>query len=100
MNYTLITSQEVAEQLAGRLKKLRLSRKWKRTSLANRSGVSVASIIRFEQRAKISFENFLKLVHALGRLDEVEKLLQPAPAQSIEELERQDTSKIPKRGTI
>ncbi len=99
MGYSLLTQKEIAETLAGRLKNLRLSRKWKRTSLADRSGVSVASLIRFEQTAQISLDNFLNLLSALGRLDEVEGLLLPPAAESIEELEKKDAVK-PKRGLI
>ena len=99
MEYSLLTQKEMAGILAGRLKELRLSRKWKRTTLAARSGVSVASLIRFEQTAQISLENFLKLLFTLGRLDEIEGLLLPSEAASIEELEEKGTVK-PKRGLI
>ncbi len=97
--YSLLTQKEIAEILADRLKNLRLSRKWKRTTLADRSGVSVASLIRFEQTAQISLNNFLKLLSALGRLVEMEGLLLPSEAVSIEELEEKDAVK-PKRGLI
>ena len=99
MGYNLLTSKEIAKTLADRLKNLRLSKKWKRTTLAERSGVSVASLIRFEQTAQISLDNFLHLLSALGRLDEVEKLLLPPVAASIEELEEKDVKKT-KRGLI
>ncbi|MCF6334455.1 MAG: helix-turn-helix domain-containing protein [Spirochaetales bacterium] len=99
MEYSLLTQKEMAKILADRLKELRLSKKWKRTTLADRSGVSVASLIRFEQTAQISLENFLKLLFVLGRLDEVNKLLLPPSAGSIDELESKETG-IPKRGVI
>ena len=96
---SLLTRKEIAETLAGRLKNLRLSKKWKRTTLADRSGVSVASLIRFEQTAQISLNNFLNLLFALGRLNEVEGLLLPPAAASIEELEENKVKKT-KRGLI
>lgn len=99
MEYSLLTQKEIAARLAGRLKNLRLSKKWKRTTLAERSGVSVASLIRFEQTAQISLHNFLNLLSALGRLDEVEGLLLLSEATSIEELEEKGAVK-PKRGLI
>ncbi len=99
MEYLLFTPQEIARSLADRYKKLRLSRKWKRTTLAQRSGVSVASLVRFEQKGKVSLESFLKLLNALGRLDEVEKLLLPPTAKSIDELEKQEV-RTPKRGSV
>ena len=91
--------EQASKDLAFRLKNLRLIKKWKRSTLADRSGVNESSLRRFEQTGKISMDNFLKLIHAFGRLDEVEALLTPPKAQSIAQLKRNET-KISKRGTI
>ncbi|MFA7171679.1 MAG: helix-turn-helix transcriptional regulator [Candidatus Paceibacterota bacterium] len=99
MNFTFKTPEETSKDLSNRLKDLRLIKKWKRSTLAKRSGVTESSLRRFEQTGKISMENFLKLVHALGRLDEIESLLKPPKAQSIEDLKRNEIQ-ISKRGTI
>lgn len=99
MNYSLHTPEEISQTLAARLKELRLLKRWKRRTLAERSGVTEASLKRFEQTGKVSMENFLKLVFALGRLDEIETLLRPAAARSIKELEQQE-QKTPKRGSL
>lgn len=99
MNYSLYTPDDVAKSLAKRLKELRLLKKMKRTTLAERSGVSTASLIRFEQKGLVSLENLLKLMHALGRLEEMGKLLHPPPAQSIDELEQQEKKRL-QRGTL
>ncbi len=99
MSYSLLTTIEVAENLSTRLKKLRLLKKWKRTTLAQRSGVSVSSLIRFEQESKISLDNLLRLLSALGRLNEIETLLRPPKARSIDELDKEGTD-VSKRGLI
>ncbi len=99
MYFFLKTPQEISINLAKRLRDLRLLKKWKRSTLAKRSGVTESSLRRFEQTGKVSMENFLKLVQALGRLDELDTLLQPPKAQSIDELKKSE-SQIPKRGTI
>ncbi len=99
MIFELKITGEIAHSLAERLKMLRLQKKWKRSTLAEKSGVSESSLRRFEQTAKISLENFLKLMSALGRLDEMGKLLKPPPAKSIDDLESRKR-KIPKRGSI
>ncbi len=99
MNLSLKTPQETSTDLAKRLRDLRLLKKWKRSTLAKRSGVTESSLIRFEQTGKVSMENFLKLVQALGRLDELDALLQPPKAQSIDDLKKIE-SQISKRGTI
>ncbi len=100
MRFFLKTPESVAEELGARLKALRLARKWKRATLATRSGVTEASLRRFEQTGKVSLDNLLKLMSALGRIDEIDGLLTPPAARSISELEKQDREKLPRRGTI
>ena len=99
MKFELNTTREVAQTLAKRLKHTRLLKKWKRSTLARRSGVSESTLRRFEQTHKISLDNFLKLLLTLGRLDEMNQLLQPPPAKSIQDIERRH-QKIPKRGSL
>ena len=97
--FQLNTTLDVARTLAGRVKALRLQKRWKRSTLAARSGVSESSLRRFEQSGKVSLENFLKLLSALGRLDEMNDLLEPPPARSIDDLVK-EKQKIPQRGSI
>ncbi len=99
MNFELKTTGEVLQTLAKRVKNLRLQKKWKRSTLAERAGVSQASLRRFEQESRVSLESFLKLLLALGRLDEMDELLQPLIAKSINDLEKRK-EKLPKRGSI
>lgn len=99
MKFELNTADEIAHALAKRLKLLRLRKKWKRSTLAERSGVTESSLRRFEQTARISLENFLKLMSALGRLDEADALLQPPPIKTIDDIANQN-QELPKRGTI
>ena len=99
MKYNLKTSKEAAIALSGRAKELRLSRNWKRSTLSKRSGVSISSLRRFEQKAKISLDNLLKIMSTFGRIDEIDMLLLPPAIQSIDDLDRHKSKKR-KRGTI
>jgi transcriptional regulator with XRE-family HTH domain len=99
MEFLLNTPEDIALDLALKLKELRLLKKWKRSTLAQRSGVTEASLRRFEQTGKISLNHFLKLIHALGRLDDAASLLNPPEAGSLKEL-KQKEKKISKRGSI
>lgn len=99
MRPLLNTPEDIARELALKLKALRLTKKWKRSTLAERSGVTEASLRRFEQTGKISLNHFLKLVHALGRLDDTTSLLNPPEAESLKEL-KQKEKKISQRGSI
>ncbi len=93
------TSSQVAMDMAARVRALRLQQQWTRRTLAARSGVSLGSLERFERTGKISLQSLLKIAHALASLHEFETLLQPAPAASIEELERRQQPQR-KRGRI
>lgn len=84
--------------LGAKAKALRLAAGWKRVTLAARAGVSAASLKRFEQTGQASLALVLRVALALGRLAEFEGLLEPPPAQSIDELERRLTRPLPKRG--
>ncbi len=101
--FSLITPEQVAKDLAGRAKALRLAQGWKQITLAERSGVSLASLRRFEESGRISLESLLALAFALYRLDDFSSLLKLPPASSIAELEKlEKAAKRPerKRGRI
>lgn len=93
------TPEEASRSLADRAKTLRLFKKWKRSTLAKRSGVTEASLKRFEQTGKVSLENLLKIMHALGRIQEIDLLLKPPEVRSLNDLRARE-QKIPKRGRI
>ena len=97
---SLVSPSEMGKSLADRAKALRLLKGWTRNTLAQRAGVTTASLKRFETTGKASLELVLKIAHALARLEEFDKLLQPPTAQSIEELERRVAKPLRKRGRI
>ncbi len=97
-NQVITTPDEAAQKLAARLKTLRLMQGFKRQTLADRAGITQASLKRFETTGRASLELVLKLVFALGRLDEFTSLLRPPPAKSLADIEKQSKHTIPKRG--
>ena len=91
---------DIARQLAERVRAERLRRGWKQSTLAERSGVSLPTIRRYERTGRTSVENLLRLCHALGRLDEFAELLKPPVATSLAELEARTLRPVGrKRGT-
>lgn len=66
---------DVAQELAQKLRALRKQKKWSQAELAERSGVSLGSIKRFEQKGEISLRSLLALIHLFGRLDELDEVL-------------------------
>jgi transcriptional regulator with XRE-family HTH domain len=97
--FSLSTPEETAQQLAAKIRALRLARNWKQSTLAERSGVTLASLRRFEHTGQASLQNLLKLAFALGRLDDFESPLQTPIAESIAELEASTDLRRPKRGS-
>jgi transcriptional regulator with XRE-family HTH domain len=98
--FTLTTPEQVRETLAARFKALRLARGWKQTTLAQRSGVSLASLRRFEESGQVSLANLLALAFALNRLDDFDALFQAPPASSIDELAAGEARPTRRRGRI
>ena len=94
----LRTPTEIGRALGERARELRLARNWRLATLAERAGVGLATVQRFETTGRITLENLLKLADALGRLHELDGLFLPPPARSLEELERATTRPRPRRG--
>lgn len=98
--FSLTTPEQVSKTLADRVRVLRLARGWKQITLAKRSGVSLASLRRFEESDRVSLQSLLKLAFALNRLDDFDDLLQPPPASSLAELEAAEKRPPRKRGRV
>ena len=62
------TPTDISKALAERHKALRKHLKISQTEMAERSGVSLGSLKRFEGTGKISLESLLKLAHLINRL--------------------------------
>ena len=96
----ILTAGEIEKLLAERYKTLRLLAGFKRTTLARRAGVTVASLKRFETSGQISLKNLLRLAQAIDRLPEFSGLFTPHQATSIAQLRDQSREKTPQRGRI
>ena len=69
--------RDVRFDMAIKHKKLRKQKGFSQADLAERSGVSLVRLKRFETKGQISLESLLKLVNILGRLSDFENVLQP-----------------------
>lgn len=94
----LHTPPETQRLLADRVRQIRLGLGLKQATLATRSGVTLASLRRFEQTGEASLKLLLRVCHALGRLDEFDTILRPPPAQSLAELESRVAQPVRQRG--
>ena len=95
----LFTPGQAQDLLAARAREARVEQGLTQRSLAARAGVALATLRHFEQTGQVSLKHLTSILHALGRLDEVEQLLRPAPAASLAELEHRLAAPRRKRGS-
>ncbi len=76
----------MATAVASRAKAMRLAHNLSQRSLADRSGVSQASLKRFERTGEIALASLLKLSAALGCMDDFGALFAPRAVVSIDQI--------------
>lgn len=86
MHFGFATSDEIARELATRLRAHRLAQNISQRELAARAGISLKTQTTFEQTGKVSFDVFLRIVDALGLSDSMSTLFE-VKQQSIREME-------------
>lgn len=77
---------EIAKDIAQQEKSKRKRRKITQKELSERSGVSLASIKRFEQTGEISFVSLLQIAVVLDELDSFASLFEGKKYESIQEV--------------
>lgn len=95
----LKTPQELLFEIAARARQCRLELNLTQLGLSKRSGVTLASLKRFERTGEISLSSLLKLAIILENLDSFEALFsQQCSKITLDEIIK--TKHIPKRGRI
>ena len=69
---------DIQSALAERFRKLRKAKGYSQAEMAQRSGVSLGSLKRFDLTGQISLESLLKLAYLLDRLDDFMKVFEPS----------------------
>lgn len=80
------TPNEIAKNLAEKIKRQRKMLKLSQENLAQKSGVSLGSIKRFETKYEISLQSFIKIVIALDLDRDFENLFTTKTYTSIDEV--------------
>lgn len=87
-SFALLSEEEIALVLAHRAKRLRLQQNIKQKELGKIANLSSGTTYsNFEQTGRISLINFLKVLRALGRVSEIQQLLQLSLDDTIETYE-------------
>lgn len=97
-DFEQISSVELMQQLAERLKARRLEKGLSRQALAEISGVPAPTIARFEQQHAISMRQYIDLAIALGYTDQLQVLMREAIYKTMDELETIKQNQHRKRG--
>lgn len=84
----LLTPADAASMVARRLRSARVSAGWTQAELARRGGVSIATIARLERTGHGQLASLFGVLTALRRLGDLDGLLAPAAAKSLEDLRR------------
>ena len=98
MTFAMLPSEEIAAELAARLKSRRLAQNLTLEGLAIRSGVAFGTLKKFERTGQIALVSFIRLVVVLKDEAALEKLLLEQTFETLEEVLR--SGKKPKRGRI
>ncbi|MBQ9246356.1 helix-turn-helix transcriptional regulator [bacterium] len=80
------TPNEIAKNLADKIKEHRKKLKISQETLAQKSGVSLGSIKRFETKYEISLQSFIKIAIVLGLDSDFENLFTQKIYASIDEV--------------
>ena len=94
----ILSSNDFQKKMAKRLRSARLAANLTQQGLAERAGVSLGSLKRFEREGEISLKSLVKLAFALRMEDDFEKLFQPREKASLDTLLEQTLSKTRQRG--
>jgi transcriptional regulator with XRE-family HTH domain len=97
---SLISVSQAQQSIAENVQKRRLILELTQEGLAERSGVPLATLRKFEQKGIISLESLLKLLYVMGQLEELILLLKPSKPTftSIDEVLKDTSTITRKRG--
>jgi transcriptional regulator with XRE-family HTH domain len=96
----LITSSKAQMKIAQNMRNLRLEKGLTQEGLSRRSGVSLSSLRKFEQKGVLSLESFFKLAMVLGCLEKLIEATKPLENNfsSIDDVLNNKENKKPERG--
>lgn len=86
LSFNVLNPNEVAIQIAARVKARRLELNLTQEGLASRAGIKFATYRRFEQTGEISLRGLLQIGFALNSLAEFEGLFAQKQYQSLDEV--------------
>lgn len=83
--FEVLSTAEIARELAGRLRRLRLSLGWTQVETASRAAMTLASYKRFERTGDIALSSLLRIAMVTGQIAKLEPLFQAPAFRTLEE---------------
>ena len=85
-NYMLDNPDDIAKGIADDFRKRRIEKNYTREEMAEKSGVAVSNIVRFEQKGLISLKNLIGIAMALGYTSELRHIFVQPKYSTMDEL--------------
>ena len=94
-NFSLESVDDVAMKMANDFRARRIEKNITREQVAEKSGVAVSNIVRFEQKGLISLKNLIGIAMALEYTSEIKTIFEQPKYSTMEELSqiRKNTGK-------
>ena len=84
--FTLSDTDDIAMQIANDFKKRRIERNLTREQVAEKSGVAISNLARFEQKGMISLKNLINIAMALDYTSELKGIFSAQKYDTMDEL--------------
>ena len=85
-NYSLDNADDIANAIADDFRKRRIEKNLTREQVAEKSGVAIANLVRFEQKGLISLKNLIGIAMAMEYTSEVKSIFAEPKYSTMEEL--------------
>ena len=87
-NYLHDNPDEIAKEMANDFRRRRIEKNMTREQVADKSGVVVSNITRFEQKGLISLKNLIGIAMALEYMSEIRHVFSQPKYSTMEELQQ------------
>lgn len=85
-SYTLTDPDDIARQMASDFRQRRIEKNLTREQVAEKSGVAISNLARFEQKGLISLKNLISIAIALDYTSEIKGVFSAPKYATMEEL--------------
>jgi transcriptional regulator with XRE-family HTH domain len=99
LDFSFATADEIAQELAGRLRAARLAQGLQQSELALRAGVSAGTVKALEKSGQSTVTSLIRVVQALGLTQDLQQafVLEVRSIAQMEQAQRAQRQRAPRR---